>query len=443
MAESERYSRLNDVLIESITIISDFGGSANISDMVKHISIYEDVVSPCLTGYVYISDGMNLMGHLPITGHETINIKFKTPGIGSSMISLDFEVYSVTDRTKSKNDRNEMYKLNLISKGFRFNEIQRVSRAYNGKISTIVEKIINDYFPENTKYLIQETKGEHKFVIPNLKPIDAINWLAKMSVSEKQPHDTNYVFFQSLDHYNFISLGRVSKGAPMRKYSMRPSGIVDNKQDLLDQMMNIQDFELNRDFNRADDLKNGVYTSRLWTHDITTKKIDKQVFNQRTAFNESNHVEEFSVLPQLSKYTMSFNGPNFFSPKQKDAFNELYPENYNPEDWLLKRRSSMSLYGNKMVNIRISGDSRLRAGGVVEMALPSNEPIESHDQDWFDKYGSGRHLITSIRHTIAYASGGEYTCMLELSRDSLPTQLPDQKTFLGSDSNSEDTTILQ
>tara|TARA_Y100000296_G_scaffold78641_1_gene101654 strand:- start:1271 stop:2614 length:1344 start_codon:yes stop_codon:yes gene_type:complete len=444
VVDTERYNKLNDVLIDSITITSDLGGAVELggdSNMCKHITIYEEINSPCLTGYVYISDGMNLISHLPITGHETLNVKFKTPGIGSSTISLDFDVYSITDRTKATNDRNEMYRLNLISTGFRFSEIQRVSRAYSGKISEMVERIINDYFPPDTKYLIQETKGEHKFVIPNLKPIDAINWLAERAVSEHQPHDTNYKFFQSLDHYNFLAMGRVAGGAPMRKYYMKPAGM--NNQDLLDQMMNVQDFETNRDFDRASDIKNGLYTSRLWTHDITTKKLTKQIFNYRMSFNESNHVEEHPVLPQLSKHTKSFNGPTFVKPKQNKPFDGLYPENYNPEDWLLKRKSSVGLYGNKIINIRVAGDSKLRVGGIAEIKIPSNEPLETHDQEWFDKYGSGRHLITTIRHIIANSGSGDYTCMLELARDSLPTQIPDQKTFLGSDNTNEDTEILQ
>ena len=92
--------------------------------------------------------------------------------------------------------------------------------------------------------------------------------------------------------------------------------------------------------------------------------------------------------------------------------------------------------GNSIL-ITVAGDSTLRAGMVVGLSLPSNEPKKSNDPDWFDKYGSGRYLITSIRHGILNTSGKEYTNMMELSRDSLPVQPPDEKKFLGSSKEDE------
>ena len=91
----------------------------------------------------------------------------------------------------------------------------------------------------------------------------------------------------------------------------------------------------------------------------------------------------------------------------------------------------MSWSGNSLL-VTTSGDSTIRAGMVFNLSLPSNEPKTSNDPNWYDKYGSGRYLITSIRHSILNTSSKEYTNMIELSRDSLPTQLPDDKIFLGS-----------
>ena len=46
----DTYNKLNDVEIESIKLTSDQGGSVDIhEDMVKTVSIYEDVFSPCLS----------------------------------------------------------------------------------------------------------------------------------------------------------------------------------------------------------------------------------------------------------------------------------------------------------------------------------------------------------------------------------------------------------
>ena len=382
MPEAETYRKLNDIDLVDISLESDQGGKTSILEMCKHVSIYEDIYSPCLTGYAYISDSMALINHFPINGHESFIIKFRTPGIGSSVITLKFEVYSVTDRFKANNERTEMYRINFISKGYRFSEIQRISRSYEGKISNIVKNIIEDYFPEDTKYLIQETKNENKFVIPNLKPMDAIKWLAEMSMSESQPHDTNFVFYESLDHYNFISMGKLSTSSAAREYTMKPTGIRDGKNNILDKFLNVQAFENGKDFNRAEDAYHGLYSSRLWTHDITTKEWGMQAFNYRNSFEEGNHVEEHPILPTLSKHTMSFNGPSYFKPKQTGQFSELLEEEtYKPEEWFLKRKSSVGTFGNKIINVKIAGDSRLRAGEVAKITIPSNEPLSAYDHD--------------------------------------------------------------
>lgn len=451
--QHENYGRLNDVEIEKILLKSDNGGEVNVSDMVQSISIYEDISSPYLTGHAYISDAMSLRTHLPITGHESLIINFRTPGIGELMVELILDVFSITDRTRAKNDRNEMYKINFSSAMQRWNEQQRVNRSYSGTISSIVSKIIKDYFPEGTRCAVEKTKGEFKFVIPNLKPIDAIKWLSKKAISDKSPHSTNFVFFQNLSGFVFASMGMMTLGNTKRFYTMRPSGI--NHPDLLEQMNNIQDFDINKEFDRQKDLANGLYTSVLWTHDITTKKIERKVliYGDECSGGDvgGRSLEDNSILPANSKYTKpNSNGPTLFRPKQKysyttensgPAHDELNPENnelginpnnFNPEDYLLQNRSSTGVFGNSIVNIRVAGDSSLGVGIIVDIKIPSNEPLGTNDIDWFDKYNSGKYLITCIRHVITNTAGGEYTCMIELSKNSLSSPIPTQKTMLGS-----------
>ena len=460
--QHENYTRLNDVEIEKILLRTDSGAEIEISEMVNHVSIFEDISSPYLTGYAYISDAINLRGHLPVSGHESFIINFRTPGIGTEMRELDLDVYAMTDRTKARNDRNEMYKINFSSKMQRWNEQQRINKAYSGCISCIVNDIIKDYFPEGTNCWVEKTKGEFKFVIPNLKPLDAIKWLSKKAISAKSPHSTNFVFYEGLDGFVFASMGIMSLGNTSRHYTMRPAGML--QPNLLEQMNNIQDFEIHREYNRQEDLANGLYSSTLWTHDITTKKIEKKTLtygDECSGGNFGRKLEEGNILPPNSKWAKTnANGPTFFRPKQQYAYSSAsmnedgsityfydrphdelnwdnnnlgnnYIDNFNPEDYLLQNRSSTGIFGNIMINIRVAGDSSLSVGQIVDVKIPSNEPLDSIDEDWFDKYYSGKYLITCIRHVITNTSGGEYTSVLELSRNSLPKIIPTSKTIDG------------
>ena len=433
---NDTYNKLNDVEIKSIKLISDQGGSVEIhEDLVKTVSIYEDVFSPCLSGYIYIKDGQNLIEHFPIVGQETVEIKFRTPGIGSSIITVSFEVYSITDRIRSSNDKSEVYRLNLISKNYRLSELQRVKKPMSGKISDMVENVFAEYFESNTGYVIQKTHDDYKLIIPNLTPIETIRYLSTLAISEKTPRDSSFVLFESVDNYKFVSLNYLSSGNVYRKYTMKPTGIKDPSQDLLDKMFNIQDFEYQKGFNRIEDMKKGRYSSTMIGHDLITKKIKKQHYNYGSNFRQSNHVEEFKTLPTKNRYDGFLNNNLSLVHSHKDL-HDVYPEGENKYGWSQSRKANIGMFDFNRINVRVAGDSRMRAGSVVEIDIPSNEPHDTNDTEWKKEYDSGRYMATAVRHVIAMGDSKEYTCVLELSRDSYPTQIPDQSTFLGTSNNS-------
>jgi len=488
--EHDSYEILNDVVIGKVELISDNGGALNVTDMVKHISIYEDIKKPYLTGYVYIQDAMNISKHLPITGHETLLIDFKTPGIENSQyITLEMDVFSVTDRTRTKNDRAEMYKLNFSSKIRKINEQIRINQNFKGSCSSVISRLIENIFPKDTIFNIEPTQYDFDFVIPNLKPLDTIEFISKKAISCTPPHNANFMHYESMvDGQVFVSLGFLTNNDVVRNYEMRTSGYYGDN--LLKQRFNIQDFELVGDFNRYEDLSNGVYMSTLVTHDITTKQI--KTYRQTGAHHESDTIEEYGILPQKSKWTsvsvvnmgLDHVGPTYFRPKQMYAYTGdmgaptsnnpsptwYYKEdgqyffsddgklldqesvdmieegsditmrennsvNFNPEDYLLKNRMTSGALGNTRINIRVAGDSTLTSGMIVSIKVPSTEPLDKDSTEWWDPYYSGKYMITAIRHLIDNIGGG-YTSILELSRDSLPNKIPDKKTFdLGEDYN--------
>lgn len=442
--EQDVYRKLNDAEVSSILLTSPQGGEVEVKDLAVSLSIFEDLFSASgsLSGYIYISDSINLISHLPIIGGESVSIVFRTPGIGTEYITVKLMVVAIQERTRSTSERSELYKLVLASEHIVQSGLQRVSKVYKGKTSDIFINVITDYFSEDTKYLVEETKEDMKLVVPNMEPVTVLNWLCSMSTSSTSPHNANYVFYQSIDHLNFLSLGSLSQATTSKAYKLTPTGIRTESSTLLDQFNNIQDFKISRDFHRLKDVTSGVYSSRLYTHDITTKQINVSAFNYGSGFYGSDHVHENPTLAKQSPFTAFQDGPTFFRPLQTQAF-EDYPEFYNPHEHVLKRKSSTRSYSQKGLTIRVAGDSSLRAGMIVDITVTSNEPLESTDTEFFDKYMSGRYMIGSVRHSIDLSSGVEYTCILDLMSDSHVTRIPDQKTMLGTSKSSSDTQLLQ
>lgn len=434
---SDSYRKLNDIDLVSITMSSEHGGQVNLSGICKHISIFEDINYPFLSAELKIIDARSIMSHFPITGNETVNIQYKTPGIGSNTVDITLEVMAVSGREKSRGERSEIYTLHLKSKNTRLDSSRKVHGAYEGRISEIASNISNKFLSINKSgSLFQKTKGEYKFVIPGMRPVQAIKWLSSMCTSEAPPHNADFHFFETVDGANFVSLGTLSRSKAHRSYHTRPSSV--SRGDIYESFLRIQDLKISKDFNRELDVMSGGMACNLVTHDLTYKDIQYYRFNHIQDFDSSDHVDDHRTLPTNSKYLASFEGPFYFSPKQSMNFGDLYPQNYNQEDYMLKSISTRSMWNQNKISITVPGDSTLRVGQVVEVIFPSNEPKNSNDVDWYSKYESGRYVISALRHVIFNESSKDYTCMLEISRDSLPVMVPSDKKFLGTSINAAD-----
>lgn len=435
--DPDTYTKLNDVHVEEITLKSSQGGRVDLSGLCVHLDIFEDVRYPFLRGQMKVVDAMSMRTHFPLLGGETVRIKYRTPGIGSKMIEVEMVVVSMTGRTKTGNDRSEIYELNLKSKNAVRNEAQRVQGSYSGSIANIVKKIMDEYFPD-TEYRVQNTKGEYKLTIPNLKPADAIRWLSRKARSSSPPHDSDYVFYETVDGMVFASLGLLSQQPSVKQYHSKVANVDDGKDNDKKNFLRIQDIEIGDDFNLEDDLKNAGISSRLITHDLTYKKVSFDSHNYIRDFDDASHIHENRKYPVKSYLIEIADGPTYLLPKQDLNHGELYDNNFDFEDTYLKGLSARQMWRSRSLLISAAGDSTLRAGMKVELELPANQPNKENDTDWYDKFASGYYVVSSIRHGIVTTSTKEYVNDITLIRDSLPAAAPDEKKFLGS-SKSNDT----
>ena len=422
---NDRYNNLNDVDIRSISISSDQGGNHEIMGQVKHISIFEDITNSCMEGHALVVDGYSLINHFPIVGQETLKISFKTPGFGKNYQELEFEIYSIEGRHKSDNGKSEGYEIKFISKEFRMSKIKRISKAYKGKISSMVGEIFAEHFPKSN-VLIFETISEHKFVIPNISPIETIEWLSNRSISEQGGY-SNYIFFQRMDGFYYIPIAKLNRAEAKYSYEMLPTGV--NNDNVIGQYYNIQEMSTVNQFDRLSELYDGMYSSNLIVHDITNKNYSVTVRRYINNFGKGR-LEEYPYLPVRNRYSSSPIAVSNLVTRQSSMHDEV-ENNQNYEEWLLDRNARLKEMDTNRIKVTLAGNSDLHAGDVLNIRTPSSEPKRSSDSDWKDKYLSGRYLVNSVRHYINIIGNREYKCIVELSRDSVPVRVPDKSTFLG------------
>jgi hypothetical protein len=436
----DKYTKINDVDIVSIILKSDQGGETNLISKIEHISIFEDIYVNCMSGYALVIDAHNMIDHFPIIGQETLTITFRTPGFGYKLEELEFEVHAIDERAKSENNKSEIYKLSFISKEYRLSKISRINQPLTGRISDMVKSLIEGSFPESKSFIIK-TLNEYKYVIPNWTPMETINWLAERSSSDVSPHNSNYLFFQNKRGYMFCPLGSLSVADSNGSYVLEPGGIGEDLRatpSIQRQWSNIQDIKIINNFDRLSELDMSTYSSNLIVHDVMKKSYTSIGRKYISNFDDTERTEKYPILPKSNRYSMTSDAIRYLHSRQTNMYDD-YENTQDYEDWLLKRKSTLGEYDSLKLKITVAGNSALNVGDCVDITIPSNEPMKSIDADWYDKYLSGKYLITSLRHSInVTVSEKEYTCIMELSRCSNSQERADDITFLGKGKNNSD-----
>ena len=158
-----------------------------------------------------------------MTGEEFINISYKvTNGTEIKTIDLSFVINAVSNIEPSINARSYNYVLYLASRPAYENVKKKVSHAYHDKISDAAKKVFTEYLQNpaltldiqraNSKEIrkevfkfddIEESFGTDTITIPNLMPIDALQWLASRAVALDYGKNYLYTFYQTLSGFHF------------------------------------------------------------------------------------------------------------------------------------------------------------------------------------------------------------------------------------------------
>ena len=131
----------------------NFGGEGgvNIQPLVQELNIYEGITQSAVYGTLVVIDATNLIGNLPIQGTERLFFKLSTPGSSALEHIIDaseetghpFYVYKVSNK-KQMGEGTLMYTIHFGSREFMRNLRVKVSKAYEGKLSSIVQNIISE-----------------------------------------------------------------------------------------------------------------------------------------------------------------------------------------------------------------------------------------------------------------------------------------------------------
>ena len=416
----------------------------DITKIWDQIEIFEDLYTNCLSGNITVIDSLNLIYHFSLCGREKLIITFKTPYFdkvyGDTAVTRVFRVYKISEREPSANDKTLRYTLHFVSEEFIKSQQVKISKAFDGTVDKIIKSIYEDYLKidygnnaSNKPLDASQSLHQHRFIIPYWSPLSAINWLSARGVDSGNLDNCNFIFYEDLEGFKFKSFSELAQQTPVAEYEYFAQARTSKDgatatRDLDKEYRTIRDFLMMEYHNTMKNIENGFFSSRMMFHDIVRKQWGCIDYLYGYEFPKADHVEKYPLVASGND-DLSINPlANYkFYPKHSwlHGMDSAFQDNDRYQNWVLKRNAQMQQIEGAKLQFTIPGNSQIRVGNVVKMVIPSFEFKQNPFVDWMDKYMSGKYIISAIHHNISLENG--YKMRMELTRDSLPTGLPDSK----------------
>jgi hypothetical protein len=440
-----------DYDLNHVFLHDHMGGVTDIKKMMAELNVFESIFKNALTGSIVITDAQNLISKLEINGTERISFQLSTPGANDSRSMIDasvetgqpFYVYKITDRRQIA-PGTLLYTLHFASREFIRNLRTKVSQTYRGNIAYQVIKILMDenYLDSQKEISYEPTGNINDVVIPNMRPFDAINMIAKRALPEKS-NGVGYYFYETTKGLYFRSWDNM--------VSVKGSHTRDTKQIFRYMPMNIDDptiddkighdyqsVESYRFVNNFHDIAAntvmGTYAHKAITYNFYDKSYTPSTYDYRYEYGRTKHTD-FSGRNSLGKYAVAAESAVDTDDKRVGDYTEsrvsLLPTTqflHGDSDTGAGYGLDVTQDGRKFIqgvsqraqiengttlHMVVKGQSYLEPGDLIEFKLISVDEKNPDGEE--DPQYSGKYVISKIRHQV---NSVKYTCALECVKDS-------------------------
>jgi hypothetical protein len=452
--------KAGDYILSDINLISyrskdgsNKPDSISIETMVIEMNLYESIYNKTLSGNLVVVDANGLIAKMPLTGNERLSFKFITPSIN---IGYDFTIetgnpmyiYKVQAR-QELTARSQVYVLHFCSKEMIRNEQVIVDNAQSSTHSQMIASITKDEsFLASPKRYYFEPSLASKFIFTKQKPFDAIDNISKLTQSV-QFANAGYYFYETSQGFYYRSLEHMlavasdTARAAIAKYRPKPSNVRQTpggEKDVKNEMQLVMSYSIVDEFDTLKNLRNGVYASKLITHDQLNKTLTETVYDYRLDYPNHQHTEADAngqridgkgILPTIlrdGKYLTDYpDGTIYLLTSTSKSFDNNI-EKPDSTQIVQQRLSQRLAFQSFKLQLTLNGFTGLQAGDVITFDMPSYAPKDDVETLDRDPYMSGRYLVTSIRHQLD-RSKKKHIMMLECMKDSVARPFPSNPTI--------------
>lgn len=405
-------------------------GEFDVTKLMTELSFFEDMYSFVVSGYIILRDGIGLVEKLQLSGKEEIQISFgQTRGglenIKDSPGKKKYKIYSIPDRKPVGNLSSEFIKIFFCSKELFDSEQIKVTKSYQGKaIHQIITDILLTQLKVDPKRIdtqnFEKTVGIYNFVIPTLRPFEAISWLSTYAKPVKTGgQGADMLFFETKDGFQFRSISSIYKDQPYKTYTYNIKNI--EGQSIDQKATSVLDYQFVKDFDSLNEINSGTFVNRVMAFDPLNRTISINDFDyakyKGSTLNNSSPTDTSEYKDPRGALKLVVSNSN---QKLKPTFQNLDPfqKNLSPDvfiqDTVKNRTAQLALANYTILKIRVPGDTGLTAGSIIYLNMPALDYANGRKE--YDKFYSGKYLITAVRHIVQ--SQGIFQTVLEISKDS-------------------------
>lgn len=405
-----------DIDVEKILITTSRGFYQDIRNQVIGLQIFEDIYAPFITGTLMVLDSLDLLNVFPLIGEEYLHLKLSTPSLERGNIDSKFYIHKMSDRIPT-GDRGFAYQLHFISEEALIDLNKKISKSFGGKCSDIAQKILTDeqYGFQLKNVIIEPTSNHTKFTSNFWSPVKNINAVCDTAINMNG--SASYLFFQDRYNYNFVSLESLYKTEIYQEFrydnyvrDIRTDGT--DVRNINEDYKRIRDLKIPVAYDYIERTRNGMYGSKLYTYDITTKRVVSKNYDMLQNYSNQFHLNQYPIASNSAVYR--YNSLIITMPKMSESYSG-YGDVTNAGS-IQNRVSLMEQIKSYKLTIIVPGRLDYTVGLRILLTLYKKEPTREEDTDIIDDMYSGTYIISAINH---YISRNQHECTLEIVKESI------------------------
>lgn len=446
---SDGYRHAGDVEVESATLILSNQQVIDISELVAETNIYQDLFNHYIEADFVMNDSFNLFAQ-GCSGTEIVEISFRNKvGPEASpqpeFIRHVFFVYEITDKQRIS-EFKEAYIMNCVSFE-RYQTIpEKISRSYGpSSIKDMVQKINSEFiyndsaktfyrelskitnYTKTKEGIFDETSGQFQYVIPNMVIDDAIDFLS--SESDSSDHIPFYTFYEDANGFNFRNISNLISQPiaatyhhlPTKTDALERDAINDRQNDSaqnFDDTFKIISYNVVKQNNILQNTNSGMYKSKSIDIDIHRRKANISTFDYGKYSDKFKFIQNKILGGSDGSPVVSLGT----SRKGHESDKLLSVENHLPkrtdQTKPITDSYKRSIF-NVVMEVIVPGSDTIIIGQMIELMFYRTIGDEVR-LDEYDKYLSGKYLITKVRQKLTGAKTGvDYVTVIECTRDGI------------------------